>query len=121
MRRRCLIRGRILAQGPIREWPTPDVVGHRVVHGGTRFADPVVVDDDVRQGLDELSVAEILPDVLAVACVDTAFHRTLPETVATCAVPREWRERNAIRPYGFHGLALLGAPHRSPSGPGDGG
>ncbi|MEU4443300.1 acetate/propionate family kinase [Actinosynnema sp. NPDC050801] len=102
-------------------WPTPDAVGHRVVHGGTRFTDPVVVDDLVRQALVDLTalaplhqpkslagldaVRRLLPHVPAVACFDTAFHTTISAAAATYAVPREWRERYAIRRYGFHGLS----------------
>jgi len=105
----------------LRDWPTPDAVGHRVVHGGTRFTDPVVVDDEVRGALEDLTalaplhqpkslegldaVSDLLPDVPAVACFDTAFHTTIPEAAATYAVPAEWRERYAIRRYGFHGLS----------------
>ncbi|MCE7001160.1 acetate/propionate family kinase [Saccharothrix sp. S26] len=103
------------------DWPTPDAVGHRVVHGGTRFTDPVVLDDLVRQALVDLTalaplhqpkslagldaVHRLLPDVLAVACFDTAFHTTIPAAAATYAVPRRWRDRYAIRRYGFHGLS----------------
>ncbi|MEU7814464.1 acetate/propionate family kinase [Pseudonocardia sp. NPDC049154] len=105
----------------LRAWPTPDAVGHRVVHGGTRFTDPVVIDADVRADLEHLTalaplhqpkslagldaVTALLPDVPAVACFDTAFHTTIPEAAATYAVPQEWRERYAIRRYGFHGLS----------------
>ncbi|MGE3287148.1 MAG: acetate/propionate family kinase [Pseudonocardia sp.] len=102
-------------------WPRPDAVGHRVVHGGTRFTDPVLVDPDVRAALEALTalaplhqpkslrgldaVSRLLPDVPAVACFDTAFHATLPAAAATYAVPEQWRERYAIRRYGFHGLS----------------
>jgi acetate kinase len=105
----------------LRGWPAPDVVGHRVVHGGTRFTGVVRVTDEVRAGLEDLAdlaplhqpkslaaldaVTALLPDVVAVACFDTAFHSTIPEAAATYAVPREWRERYAIRRYGFHGLS----------------
>lgn len=105
----------------LEDWPTPDAVGHRVVHGGTRFTDPVVLDDLVRQALIDLTslaplhqpkslagldaVHRLLPQVPAVACFDTAFHTTIPAAAATYAVPREWRDRYAIRRYGFHGLS----------------
>lgn len=105
----------------LRDWPRPDAVGHRVVHGGTRFSTPVVLDAAVRAELDELTalaplhqpqslagideVGRLLPDVAAVACFDTAFHTTIPAAAATYAVPREWRERYAIRRYGSHGLS----------------
>ncbi|MFI9009083.1 acetate/propionate family kinase [Actinosynnema sp. NPDC053489] len=103
------------------DWPTPDAVGHRVVHGGTRFTEPVVLDDLVRQALADLTalaplhqpkslagldaVQRLLPDVPAVACFDTAFHTTIPAAAATYAVPKRWRDRYAIRRYGFHGLS----------------
>ena len=97
-------------------------VGHRVVHGGPRFRDPVVVDDAVRDALEELSslaplhnapaldaiarARAALPDVPHVAVFDTAFHATIPEEAATYAVPRRWREEWGIRRYGFHGLSV---------------
>jgi len=102
-------------------WPRPDVVGHRIVHGGTRFTGPVRIDQSVRQRLKDLTdlaplhqpkslaaldaVTAELPDVVAVASFDTAFHATIPAAAATYAVPREWRERYGIRRYGFHGLS----------------
>jgi acetate kinase len=67
-------------------------------------------------------VTGLLPDLPAVACFDTAFHADLPPAAATYALPREWRERHALRRYGFHGLShayasrraaeLLGDPRR---------
>jgi acetate kinase len=111
-------------------------VGHRVVHGGDRFSDPTVVDDDVLRAVDGLAelaplhnpacatgiraARERLPGVPHVAVFDTAFHRDLPARAATYAVPAEWRERFGVRRYGFHGTshayvsrrvaALLGRP-----------
>jgi acetate kinase len=92
-------------------------VGHRVVHGGGRFVDPVAVDERVLADLDALSelaplhnppaVAGIrealtaLPGVPEVAVFDTAFHAHMPPTGALYAVPRDW----GVRRYGFHGLA----------------
>jgi acetate kinase len=122
--------------GVLREWAEPDAAGHRVVHGGTTFTGPVLIDDAVREQLQELTdlaplhqpkslaaldaVTAVLPGVAAVASFDTAFHTTIPAAAATYAVPREWRRRYAIRRYGFHGLshaycsrraaALLGRP-----------
>lgn len=105
----------------LRGWPVPDAVGHRVVHGGTRFSAPVPIDRGVRKELEDLTalaplhqpkslagldaVTVLLPEVPAVACFDTAFHTTISEAAATYAVPKEWRERYAIRRYGFHGLS----------------
>lgn len=98
----------------------PDVVGHRIVHGGTMFTAPVLVTGDVAAELERLvalaplhqpaglaalrATGEALPDVAAVACFDTAFHATLPAAAATYAVPAGWRE-HGVRRYGFHGLA----------------
>ena len=103
------------------DWAAPDVVGHRVVHGGTRFTGPVLITDPVREQLAALTdlaplhqpkslsaldaVSARLPGIAAVASFDTAFHTTIPAAAATYAVPREWRERYAIRRYGFHGLS----------------
>jgi len=102
-------------------WGKPDVAGHRIVHGGTAFTGPALIDDSVREqllGLTDLAplhqpkslaaldaVTAELPGVAAVACFDTAFHTTIPAAAATYAVPREWRQRYAIRRYGFHGLS----------------
>jgi acetate kinase len=105
-------------------WAEPDVVGHRIVHGGTGFTGftgPILITDTVRKQLRDLTdlaplhqpkslaaldtVTKLLPDIPAVACFDTAFHTTIPAAAATYAVPREWRERYAIRRYGFHGLS----------------
>jgi acetate kinase len=109
--------------------PAPDAVGHRVVHGGERFRDPVLVDDDVVGALGELvelaplhqpaaldgiaAVGRVLPGVPAVACFDTAFHATLPPAAATYALPQEWRERYGLRRYGFHGLSHAYASRRA--------
>jgi acetate kinase len=106
-----------------------DAVGHRVVHGGERFREPVVVDDEVRGQLEALTalaplhqprslaaldvVTTALPGVPSVACFDTAFHATLPPEAATYAVPAEWRERFGLRRYGFHGLSHAHAARRA--------
>jgi acetate kinase len=109
--------------------PAPDAVGHRVVHGGARFREAVLVDDGVVAALGELSdlaplhqpaalagiaaVGRALPGVPAVACFDTAFHATLPAAAATYALPREWRERFGLRRFGFHGLSHAYASRRA--------
>lgn len=98
-----------------------DAIGHRIVHGGTDFTGPTLIDEAVRRRLGELSdlaplhqakslavldqVSEALPDVTAVACFDTAFHATLAAAAATYALPAEWRERWPLRRFGFHGLS----------------
>jgi acetate kinase len=106
-----------------------DAVGHRIVHGGERFREPVLIDDAVVAALHELSdlaplhqpkslgaleaVSRELPSVPAVACFDTAFHATLPAAAATYALPAEWRARWSLRRYGFHGLSHAYAARRA--------
>jgi acetate kinase len=103
------------------EWPRPDWVAHRVVHGGTRFSAATLIDADVERELHALTtlaplhqpkslagidaMRDALPDVPSVACFDTAFHTSLPPAASTYAVPRDWRERWGVRRYGFHGLS----------------
>jgi acetate kinase len=98
-----------------------DAVGHRVVHGGAEFTEPVVLDDAVTRRIAALTplaplhqpaavalvreARELLPDVPHVACFDTAFHATIPAAAHTYALPREWREHWPLRRYGFHGLS----------------
>ncbi len=105
----------------IRGWTRPDVVGHRIVHGGRQFIRAVRIDKTIEQQLRALTdlaplhqprslaaldaVAALLPDVPAIACFDTAFHASIPAEASTYAVPAEWRDKYGIRRYGFHGLA----------------
>ncbi len=99
-----------------------DAVAHRVVHGGARFLEPVLVDDAVEAALTDLAelaplhngpalvairaAREALPAVPHVAVFDTAFHATLPPEASTYALPRRWRDEWGIRRYGFHGLSV---------------
>jgi acetate kinase len=115
--------------GVLREWDEPDAVGHRIVHGGTRFTGPVHIDKTVKQQLRDLTdlaplhqpkslaaldaVTSVLPNVVAVASFDTAFHATIPAAAATYAVPQQWRRRYGIRRYGFHGLSHAYCSHRA--------
>ncbi len=97
------------------------VVAHRVVHGGERFTEPVLVDDALLEELRGLSALaplhnplnvlgielarRALPQLPHVAVFDTGFHRTLPPHAYTYAVPREWARRHGVRRYGFHGTS----------------
>jgi acetate kinase len=106
-----------------------DAVAHRVVHGGPRFRDPLLIDEDVLRQIHELealaplhnapavrAIAEArraLPDVPHVAVFDTAFHATIPDVAATYALPRRWRDLG-IRRYGFHGLSVQWCAERVP-------
>jgi len=97
-----------------------DGIGHRVVHGGSIYSRPVVIDDRVIAGLEELvplaplhqphhiaairAFASIAPKVPQVACFDTAFHYSQPPLAREFALPRELSAKG-IRRYGFHGLS----------------
>lgn len=96
-------------------------VAHRAVHGGDRFAAPVVIDDDVLQALEELvplaplhnpagiegikAAKALLGDVPQVAIFDTAFFVNLPEDAYTYAINRDLAKKHSIRKYGFHGTS----------------
>jgi acetate kinase len=97
-------------------------VGHRVVHGGHRFVEPAVVDDEVESAIEALrSIAPLhnepalealrraraaFPAVPQVAAFDTSFHATIPPEASTYALPRGWREEWRVRRFGFHGLSV---------------
>jgi acetate kinase len=104
-----------------------DAVAHRVVHGGRRRTAArmdAALTDELRAlaALAPLhqpkalaaaaAAARARPDLPAVACFDTAFHAGLPTAAATYAVPADWRERFALRRYGFHGLSHAYASRR---------
>ena len=113
----------IAGYGPV------DAVGHRIVHGGTEFSEPVLIDASVEQSLRALTdlaplhqpkslaaldaVSGILPLVTAVACFDTAFHSTIAAAAATYALPAEWRRKWRLRRFGFHGLSHAYAARRT--------
>ena len=104
-------------------------VGHRVVHGGARFRDPVLIDDEVLRTIDELAVLaplhnpgnligiraalRIFPGIPQVAVFDTAFHQTLPPVAYTYAVPVEWAAEHGVRRYGFHGTSYAYVSRRA--------
>jgi acetate kinase len=107
-----------------------EAVGHRIVHGGERFREPVRIDSSGEHALGELvnlaplhqpkslaalrAVSEALSGLPAVACFDTAFHGTLPDAAATYALPAAWRDRWRVRRYGFHGLSHSWIARRTP-------
>ena len=99
-----------------------DAVAHRVVHGGARLRQPVLLDDEIRgeilalEPLAPLHNAPALraiveaekafPDLPHVAVFDTGFHETIPEEASAYAIPARWREEFGVRRYGFHGLSV---------------
>ena len=96
-------------------------VGHRVLHGGEKYSDSVIIDDEVIQSIKDLTklgplhhpgnlagieaLKKVLPDVPMVAVYDTAFHQTMPKENYIYPVPYDWYEKYGVRKYGFHGTS----------------
>jgi len=99
----------------------PDAVGHRVVHGGSEFSAPALIDEEIITRLEKVSklaplhntaclagirvVADLQPGTPQVAVFDTAFHHDLPEYARYYGLPLELQRQQHIRRYGFHGLS----------------
>jgi acetate kinase len=115
---------RILAEAP-----EIAAAGHRVVHGGDRFSEPLLIDDEAEAGLEGLAdlaplhnppavaaieaLRRLRPRLPAVACFDTAFHATIPAAASTYAIPQAWSTPMPLRRYGFHGLSHSYASRRA--------
>ncbi len=100
-----------------------EVIGHRVVHGGDRFAAPTIITDEVLQVISECSylaplhnpanitgikvACELFPKAKQVGVFDTAFHQSLPDYAYLYAIPYELYSEHKIRRYGFHGTSHL--------------
>lgn len=96
-------------------------VGHRVLHGGEKYSDSVLIDDQVIADIEDLTklgplhhpgnlagiraLKEVLPNVPMVAVFDTAFHQTMPKENFMYPVPYEWYMKYSVRKYGFHGTS----------------
>ena len=96
-------------------------VGHRVLHGGEKYSDSVLITDEVIENIKELTklgplhhpgnlagiqaLKAVLPDVPMVAVYDTAFHQTMPQVNYMYPVPYEWYVKYGVRKYGFHGTS----------------
>ncbi|MCK4561456.1 MAG: acetate kinase [Flavobacteriaceae bacterium] len=107
--------------GVIKNADEINVVGHRVVHGGSNFSKTTLINQEVKDKIKELfalaplhnppnlvgiEVAEkIFPKAKQVAVFDTAFHQTIPETAYKYAIPNKFLDENQIRLYGFHGTS----------------
>ncbi len=106
-----------------------DAVCHRVVHGGLRFRDSVLIDEEVHRQIEQLAelaplhnpaalagidvTSKQFPGVPQVAAFDTAFHRDMPEAASLYAVPWDWTTRWELRRFGFHGLSVSYAVERT--------
>jgi len=115
-----------------------DIIGHRVVHGGEIFSQPVLVDKTVRENIRQLAglaplhnpanllgieaCEQLIPGIRQVAVFDTAFHHTIPRRAYMYGIPYWYYEKYGIRKYGFHGTShqyvsrqaaeMLGQPHK---------
>ena len=124
------------ANGVIGSMKEIDAVGHRVVHGGEKFARSVLITDEVMAAIEECNplaplhnpaniigikaCQDLMPGTPMVAVFDTAFHQTMPPAAYMYALPYEYYEKDKVRRYGFHGTshkyvtqqaaAMLGKP-----------
>ncbi|MGN6664703.1 MAG: acetate/propionate family kinase [Solirubrobacterales bacterium] len=115
---------RILAEAP-----EIGAAGHRVVHGGHRFSEPLPIDEKTEADLEGLAdlaplhnppavaaieaLRRLRPQLPSVACFDTAFHSTIPPAASTYAIPQSWSAPMPLRRYGFHGLSHSYASRRA--------
>ena len=107
--------------GVIKSMDEISAVGHRVVHGGEKYKESVVINDEVKANIEECfklaplhnpanmigikACEELMPNTPMVAVFDTAFHGTMPEDAYLYALPYELYEKHGIRKYGFHGTS----------------
>ncbi len=107
--------------GVIKSLDEVDAVGHRVVHGGEKFASSVVISDEVMAAIEECNdlaplhnpanligiraCQELMPKAPMVAVFDTAFHQTMPEKAYLYGLPYDYYEKYKVRRYGFHGTS----------------
>lgn len=98
-----------------------DAIGHRVVHGGEKYRESIIINDDVKNTIKELfslaplhnppniegieACSKFLPDKPQVAVFDTAFHSTIPKEAFLYGIPYSYYEKYGIRKYGFHGTS----------------
>ena len=107
--------------GVISDLKEIDAIGHRVVHGGEKFASSVVINDEVMAAIEECNplaplhnpanligiraCQELMPNVPMVGVFDTAFHQTMPKKAYLYGLPHEYYEKYKVRRYGFHGTS----------------
>ena len=108
-------------KGAIRSMVEISAVGHRVLHGGTKFSASVLVDEKVKDAIREViplgplhnpanlmgieACEQVMPETPQVAVFDTAFHQTMPPKAYMYGVPKKYLEKYGVRKYGFHGTS----------------
>ena len=116
-----------------------DAVGHRIVHGGEKFASSVIIDDEVIKAIEECNdlaplhnpanivgikaCMKVMPNIPQCGVFDTAFHQTMPKKAYLYGIPYEYYEKYKVRKYGFHGTShsyvskraaeILGIPYEN--------
>ena len=111
----------LLANNVIKSLDEIKGIGHRVVHGGDKYASSTIINDDVIKTIEDLSslaplhnpanlmgilaFKEQVPNAISVAVFDTAFHQTMPKESYLYALPYEWYTHYGVRKYGFHGIS----------------
>lgn len=111
----------LLAYGAVKDLEEIVGVGHRVLHGGEKYTDSVIIDDEVVKDIKDLTklgplhhpgnlagikaMQKALPEAKQVAVFDTAFHSTIAKTEYMYPVPMEWYTKYGVRKYGFHGTS----------------
>lgn len=109
------------AEGCISSFSEIDAVGHRVVHGGEKFSQSVLITEDVKDKIRECyaiaplhnpanmtgieAITALMPDVPQVGVFDTAFHQTMPAKSYMYALPYKYYKEDGVRRYGFHGTS----------------
>lgn len=125
--------------GVVKSLDEIDAVGHRIVHGGEKFAESAVITDEVMKAIEECNdlaplhnpanliginaCKKLMPNTPMVAVFDTSFHQTMPEEAYLYGLPYEYYKKYKIRRYGFHGTShsyvskraaeILGVPYES--------
>lgn len=109
------------AHGVIKDMSEISAVGHRVLHGGKKYASSILIDDNVMKAIEDCiplgplhnpanimginACKKLMPNTPMVAVFDTAFHQTMPDYAYTYAIPYDLSEKYDIRKYGFHGTS----------------
>lgn len=109
--------------GALKDLTEIKAVGHRMVHGGEKFAKSIIINEEALNTFKELAdlaplhnppnimgieaARKVLPDVPHCAVMDTAWHQTMPERAYIYGLPYEWYEKYGVRRYGFHGTSFL--------------
>ena len=107
--------------GAIKSLAEVNAIGHRIVHGGEKFASSAIITDEMIKAVEECNdlaplhnpanligiraCQELMPSVPMVAVFDTAFHQTMPDVAYTYGIPYEYYEKYKVRRYGFHGTS----------------